>query len=121
MKKSILIIVAVVATFCFVGRGNGSGGKFLTKTVTAYCGCPKCCGKWSGGHKTADGHAPKQGVTVAASRAIPFGTKVIILGHTYTVQDRLAAKYDNRIDIYFDNHIEALRFGKKVLQVEILN
>ena len=92
-----------------------------TFTVTAYCGCAKCCGQWSSVHKTADGHTPKQGVTVAASRSIPFGTKVVIAGHTYIVQDRLAAKYDSRIDVYFDNHAEALKWGKKKLLVTILD
>jgi len=87
--------------------------------VTAYCACHICCGSWFKTAKTADGHTPKQGVTVAASRSIPFGTKVLIDGHTYIVQDRLAKRFDNRIDIYFNNHKDALKFGKQRKNVTI--
>tara|TARA_R110000868_G_scaffold368529_2_gene631613 strand:+ start:103 stop:390 length:288 start_codon:yes stop_codon:yes gene_type:complete len=87
--------------------------------VTAYCACHICCGSWFKTAKTADGHTPVQGITVAASRKYPFGTKVIIDGHTYTVQDRLAKKYDNRVDIYFNSHKEALKFGKQHKNITI--
>ena len=96
-------------------------------TVTAYCnnngkGCTTCNGKWAKYHKTADGHTPTQGVTIAASRRIPFGTKIKIKGHVYTVQDRLSRKQDtNHIDIYFNLHKEALNWGKKTLEVEVLD
>lgn len=86
--------------------------------VTAYCQCVICCGPNAHGI-TADGHKPVQGVTVAASRSIPFGTHIVIDKHIYTVQDRLAKRYDNRVDIYFNNHKDALRFGKQKKQVEI--
>ena len=92
-----------------------------TFTITAYCGCAKCCGKWAAYHKTADGHSPVQGVTCAASRKIPFGTKLLINGHTYIVQDRLAAKYDSRIDLYFESHSEALKWGKRKLEVKVVD
>lgn len=116
-----LILGAALALFVSAGCHSAKGAEIQTKTVTAYCGCEKCCGKWSKHKLTADGHTPKQGVTIAASRAIPFGTKIKIEGKIYTVQDRLATKYDNRIDIYFEKHDDALKFGKKTLQIEILD
>jgi 3D (Asp-Asp-Asp) domain-containing protein len=116
----IYSIILLVTIGCLAGCNTAKGNEIVTKTVTAYCGCKKCCGQWSSGKKTADGHTPKQGVTIAASRNIPFGTRMFILGHIYTVQDRLAAKYDNRIDIYFTNHNEALKFGKRTIKVEII-
>lgn len=89
-------------------------------TVTAYCACEKCCGRWSGG-PTASGKMPKPGITVAGPRSIPFGTRVWIEGvGERVVQDRLARKYDGRFDLYFSSHKEALRFGKRTLQVRIL-
>jgi len=89
-------------------------------TVTAYCACEKCCGRWSGG-PTASGKMPKPGITVARPRSIPFGTRVLIEGvGERVVQDRLARKYDGRFDLYFSSHKEALRFGKRTLQVRIL-
>lgn len=90
-------------------------------TVTAYCKCEKCCGKWAKYGKTADGNTPKQGITCAASRSIPFGTQIHIENvGIRTVQDRLATKYDHRIDVYFDSHKDALKFGKKQLKIQFL-
>ena len=86
-------------------------------TVTAYCPCAKCCGKWAGG-RTADGHMPAPGVTCAASRSVPFGTRLLIPGVGWrTVQDRLARRFDGRVDVLFATHAEAVRFGKQKLEV----
>lgn len=94
-------------------------GRGEIRTITAYCACVKCCGKHSDG-VTASGAIAKQGITIAASRKIPFGTKIYIPGLGWrVVQDRLAKKYDNRIDVYFRSHKEALEFGKKTLKVTI--
>lgn len=87
-------------------------------TITAYCACQLCCGSKASGI-CADGHPPRQGITIAASRRIPLGTHVLINGHEYIVQDRLARKFDNRIDIYFNNHKDALKFGKQTNNVTI--
>ena len=88
-------------------------------TVTAYCACYKCCGKHSDGI-TASGKPARQGVTIAASRKIPFGTRVYIpkLGWR-VVQDRLAVRYDSRMDVFFESHQAALEFGKQELVVTI--
>lgn len=84
--------------------------------LTAYCACKKCCGKSNG--ITASGVKAKEGVTVAAdTRVHPFGTKLIIDGHEYTVQDRGGAIKGNKIDIYFDSHQKALEFGVKYKEV----
>lgn len=97
---------------------EGAGTELYT--VTAYCPCSKCCGRWSGG-PTASGKMPVAGVTVAGPRSIPFGTRVWIEGvGERVVQDRLARKYDGRFDVYFSSHAEALRFGNRTLKVRIL-
>ena len=96
--------------------------------ITAYCGCEKCCGVWgknrpvdSNGKKivyTAYGDIAAEGVTVAADPDIlAHNTEIIIDGHTYTVQDKGGAIQDNRIDIYFENHDDAVRFGVKNVEV----
>lgn len=85
--------------------------------VTAYCACRLCCGNNASHGLTASGVKPTEGITVAASRKIPFGTKLAIDGRTYTVQDRLAKRYDNRVDIYFASHKRALQFGKQTKNV----
>lgn len=80
-------------------------------TVTAYCPCEKCCGAYASGY-TATGAKATQGVTVAADPAVlPIGTEIELDGHTYAVQDTGGAIAGNRLDLYFDNHEDALRWG----------
>lgn len=89
-------------------------------TVTAYCACKKCCGPNAKGI-TASGKPAIEGITIAASRSIPFGTKLYIEGiGTRIVRDRLAKKYDDRIDVFMENHDKALKFGKKRLTVTVV-
>lgn len=83
--------------------------------ITAYCGCAKCCGKTDG--ITASGTHVTAGRTIAAPPEIPFGTQIIINGHTYTVEDRGGAIKGNRIDIYFETHEEAVEFGVQYIEV----
>lgn len=89
--------------------------------ITAFCSCKLCTGSHSSANVTANGQHPKQGVTVAASRSIPFGTVIRLEGMTnnFVVQDRLAKRYDSRIDVYFTNHYDALVFGKRTTKVTI--
>ena len=80
-------------------------------TVTAYCPCEKCCGAYANGY-TATGEKATQGVTIAADPdVLPMGTEIELDGHTYTVQDTGGAIKGNRLDLYFDNHEDALRWG----------
>ena len=74
--------------------------------ITYYCNCPICCGKWS--YTTASGDTTVEGVTCAADPSIPFGTKLLINGHIYTVQDRGGAIKGKHIDIYVSSHEKAL-------------
>jgi len=90
-------------------------------TVVAYCSCYKCCGKWAKYNLTANGNSPKQGITCAASRKIPFNTKLNIEGvGVRIVQDRPAIRNDHKIEIYYYLHNDAKIFGVKQLRVEIM-
>ncbi len=111
MKHS-LTILALFFTAAFAHSA--------TVTATAYCPCSICCGVTGGTGITASGVKARQGVTVAASRSIPFGSKIVVNGRTFLVQDRLAARFDSRVDFFFDSHTDALAFGKRTLRVNIL-
>lgn len=89
-------------------------GSFLgTFKLTAYCSCPSCCGIWSGG-PTASGVMPQENHTVAMA-GVPFGTELIINNQVYTVEDR-GTPYGH-VDIYMDDHNEALQFGVQYTEV----
>lgn len=87
--------------------------------ITAYCPCMKCCGKTDG--ITASGDKATEGVTVAMDKSMPFGTKIYIDGvGERIVQDRGGAITGNRIDLYFENHQDAINFGRQTKQVTII-
>ena len=87
--------------------------------ITAYCSCSKCCGKYASGY-TSSGTKATAGRTVAASSQFAFGTKLIINGKEYTVEDRGGAITGNKIDIYMNTHTEALAWGVKYLPVQVV-
>lgn len=87
-----------------------------TFKLTAYCPCVKCCGKTNG--ITSTGVKAKSNRTVAVDpKKIPYGTVLKINGKTYVAEDCGGAIKDNRIDIFFDTHEEALKFGVKYADV----
>jgi len=96
----------------------------IAMTVTAYCPCAKCCGRWADGF-TASGKpvTANGGKFCAADRSIPFGTMISIPGYNggkpVPVLDRGGAIKGNRIDVYYDSHSEALRWGRQTLTVTI--
>ena len=80
-------------------------------TLTAYCGCEKCCGKSD--RITATGAYAVEGVTIAVDpTVIPYGSLVDIEGiGTFVAEDCGGAIKGNKIDIYFERHEDALKFG----------
>ena len=98
------------------GVTTASSGRYK---VTAYCSCARCCGKTNG--ITASGARATAGHTVAAPSTFAFGTKLLINGKTYVVEDRGGAIQGNRIDIYMNSHSDALAWGVRYLDVEVLN
>lgn len=91
--------------------------------VTAYCPCPKCCGKYSKGI-TACGYKIHRGDTlVAADKKYSFGTEMIIPGYNngkpVKVLDRGGAIYGNRLDVLFASHEKALKWGVRNIDVKL--
>lgn len=83
--------------------------------ATAYCGCESC----SGGHAlTYSGTIPQANHTIAADLDLyPIGTKLLINGIVYTVEDKGTHVQNQSIDIYFATHEEALAFGLQTVDV----
>ena len=81
--------------------------------LTAYCACESCCGKTDA--ITASGTVATAGRTVACN-SIPFGTVLSINGHQYVVEDT-GGMSNNVIDIFFDNHQDAINFGVQYADV----
>lgn len=98
--------------------------------LTAYCPCPACCGAWAHNRPvdahgneivyTASGEIAEEGKTIAVDPAvIAYGTEVIINGRTYIAEDSGSAIKENRIDVYMENHSEAMDFGVQYTTVYV--
>lgn len=81
--------------------------------VTGYCSCSLCCGEKEE-KMTKSETVPKAAHTIAADPSvIPLGTRIVIDDVSYVVEDTGKAIKGNRLDIYFDTHEEAVRYGRK--------
>lgn len=97
------------------GEDTTSGMCLGTFTITGYCNCESC----SGGHNlTYSGTVPKANHTISADlNLFPIGTKLLIDGVVYTVEDMGSSVNGNKIDIYYATHEEALAAGTYSAQV----
>lgn len=105
---------------------NKLGSDAILFECTAYCACRKCCGNYSPevtGREphTATGTIPKEGRTIAVDPSvIRYGTSVYIEGMgTYIAEDCGGGVKGNHIDIYFESHEAAVKFGRKRLYVSV--
>ncbi|MDO4647001.1 MAG: peptidoglycan DD-metalloendopeptidase family protein [Eubacteriales bacterium] len=90
-------------------------GESLGQVVTSgYCNCSICCGQWSGG-PTASGAMPQASHTIAVDAhtpTVPMGTKVVMNGVEYTVEDTgNFTQYGVDFDVYYDSHSAASAHG----------
>lgn len=89
-------------------------------TITHYDNGPCCCGQYAYG-ATASGVMPTVNRTVA-SNCLPFGTRLLINGQEYFVEDRGDSNMnDFWIDIYVSSHEEALQRGMFSAEVYIID
>lgn len=96
--------------------------------LTAYCKCKICCNEYAynrpvdkNGNEIvygAIGEELKEGYSIAVDPSvIPYRSKVIINGKVYEAQDCGGAIKGNRIDVYFEDHNDALEFGVQYAEV----
>ena len=109
---------------------------WMTFTATAYCGCTKCCGIW-GENRPVD----ETGKTIVLGRSgrelvemysiavdpdvIPLGSLVeakLSSGKTvmFRADDIGGAINNNKIDVYFESHQDALNWGVQTVQLRIV-
>ena len=98
-------------------------GESLGQVVTSgYCNCPICCGVWSGG-PTASGAYPTANHTLAVDASNPFvpmGTRVVMNGVEYVVEDTGAFdQYGVQFDVYYDSHAAASAHGHQTWEAYI--
>lgn len=97
-----------------------AGSKCLTVLATAYCGCKQCCGIRANGY-TSTGMWARYGVVAVDPRVIPLNSRLYIPGYGYAVAaDTGSAIKGMRIDLFFPSHEKARAYGKRRVDVYIL-
>lgn len=142
----ILLSAALAVLWGGDGRGGGADAARLRlrlptvrmMEVTGYCSCARCCGwelSWHGfgapvfssgrlrGRRkevgvTASGGKARAGTVAADTSVLPFGTCVFVPGFGWgRVEDRGGAVSGARLDLWFDDHEKARRWGRRRLPV----
>ena len=94
-------------------------GKKLIANLSAYTAAADECGKSDG--ITASGKKVTPNRTLACPKNYKFGTKVYIEGMgEYTCEDRGGAIKGNKFDIYVVTKAEAFSFGRRNMEVTVL-
>ncbi|HOB89896.1 MAG TPA: hypothetical protein PKG74_01010 [Candidatus Colwellbacteria bacterium] len=92
----------------------------IVTTITAYSSTPDQTDDTP--FITASGKFVGDGIV--AANWLPFGTKIripeIFGDKVFEVQDRMAPKHDEKLDIWFKTREEALKFGVRKSRIEIL-
>jgi len=85
-------------------------------TVTAYCPCEQCCGRWADG-LTATGIPAGPGVVAVDPDVIPLGSTVVIDGQRYLAAD--TGVNGLHVDICLPDHRDTIAFGVQTAEVWI--
>lgn len=117
----------VVSPIASVSASNENVRKTPLKfKASAYCSCSACCGKSTG--ITASGMKACYGTVAVDPRVIPLGTRLYIEASdgSFVYGECIAADTGgaikgNKVDLFFPSHSEALNFGRKNVDVYILD
>lgn len=99
--------------------------RILWMEVTAYCPCKICCGKGAMGLTASGKHISyNNGLFVAADTdLLPFGTQLLIPGYAeqaIEVIDRGGAIKGHKLDVFFDTHERAMKWGRQWIPVTVV-
>jgi 3D (Asp-Asp-Asp) domain-containing protein len=113
----------VISAILLIGTTDGEAqsternADTLRMTATAYC--------LTG--ETATGTQAKSGTVAADPKVLPMGTTIRVTGllssrpQTFTVADTGPAVKGNEIDIFISDCARAKKFGRRPVQVRVMN
>ena len=86
-------------------------------TITAYCPCEECCGRWADG-VTATGLPAGPGVVAVDPEVIPLGATVIIDGQRYLAAD--TGVTGKHVDVCMMEHAATVEAGVRKAEVWVI-
>lgn len=132
IKLTLFVITIIVCSYLFPIKSHSEISnteerqvkapkeESITVTITAYSSTPDQTDDTP--FITASGIRVRDGII--AANFLAFGTRVkfpeLYQDKIFTVEDRMSNKYERRVDIWFPARYEALRFGVRKTQMEIL-
>lgn len=118
------VIHRTADTYIETPEGNFIYTKKITMNATAYTSGFESTGKTPSHPQygiTASGMKARRGVVAVDTRVIPFGTKLYVEGYGVSIAgDTGGAIKGNKIDVYYDDLYDAIQFGRRDLDVYIL-
>ncbi|HNW91483.1 MAG TPA: 3D domain-containing protein [bacterium] len=111
---------SIVGTGTPVAGTPDDGERIISMEATAYAPDVISCGKSDG--ITATGVRAGYGIVAVDRRVIPLGTRLYVEGYGPALAaDVGGAIRGNRIDLCFNTHAEAVRYGRRRVKVHILD
>ena len=86
-------------------------------TVTYYCPCEQCCGRWADG-LTATGLPAGPGIVAVDPGIIPLGSTVVIDGQKYLAAD--TGVQGRHVDVCVASHQETVELGVRTAEVWVI-
>ena len=86
-------------------------------TITAYCPCEECCGRWADG-LTATGLPSGPGIVAVDKSVIPLGSTVVIDGQRYLAAD--TGVTGNHVDVCLAEHEATVEAGVRTAEVWVV-
>lgn len=90
-----------------------SGGRTMIVQATGYTHT---------GNRTATGTMPRRGTIAVDPNVIPLGTRIYVPGYGYGIAEDTGGVVRGRIiDLFFETRQEAINWGRRTVQIRILN
>lgn len=86
-------------------------------TITAYCPCEECCGRWADG-LTATGLPAGPGIVAVDPEVVPLGSTVIIDGQKYLAAD--TGVRGKHVDICLSDHEATVEAGVRKAEAWVI-
>jgi len=111
---------AIVVRGKLPSRAGITGRRLLTMTATAYDPGPGSCGRHAKG-RTCIGMQAGHGVAAVDPRVIPLGSRIYVDGYGEAIAaDTGRAIKGHIIDLCFSSRYEALQWGRRTVNVVVL-
>ncbi|QQZ09485.1 G5 and 3D domain-containing protein [Heyndrickxia vini] len=119
-SKEKIVMVGTKVVTAQVSRGEASGTEYYVSSTAYTADCNGCSGHTATGINLRSN--PNIKIIAVDPSFIPLGTKVYVEGYGYAIAaDTGGAIKGRKIDVFFSNHSQAYRWGRKQVKIRILN